>query len=99
MRKFAYAAVFAAAISAPVFAGALIDQSGLAVLGAPSTACPSCDTGTYGTNASDSAQGGRRVQLVGIAHTRTTSGNEGTAGHVVDKIGGTVISTQSGRLG
>ena len=39
MRKFAYAAVFATAISAPALAGALMDHSVVSVLGAPDGGC------------------------------------------------------------
>ena len=45
MRRFAHAAVFAVAISAPVLAGALVDHSVVSVLGAPSGAGAKCGSG------------------------------------------------------
>jgi hypothetical protein len=108
MGRFVRTAVFAVAMSAPVVVGALIDQSGLSVLGAPDAACTSaiCGTGTYGDHASDKAQGGLSIVRTvanpgGPSHLRittTTSGNEGKAGHVVTTINGEVVSTQSGQL-
>ena len=107
MGRFVRTAVFAVAMSAPVVAGALIDQSGLSVLGAPDAAIvpvPPVEPATYGDHASDSAQGGLSIveeaanPILHLRFTTTTSGNEGTAGHVVTTINGQVQEPRAARF-
>jgi hypothetical protein len=58
MRKFAYAALFATAISAPALAGALMDDSAVSVLGAPGGCSSSCTVGGADPDNPGQAQGG-----------------------------------------
>ena len=58
MRKFACAAVMAAARSAPVLAGALMDHSAVSVLGAPGTGPCSSECFVGGTDGGTPGRGG-----------------------------------------
>jgi hypothetical protein len=58
MRKFAYAAFFATAISAPALAGALMDHSAVSVLGAPGGCSSTCTVGGADPANPGRAQGG-----------------------------------------
>jgi hypothetical protein len=78
MRKFAYAAVFAAAISTPALAGALIAHSAISVLGAPCTGDCSvggAPGGNGAVNSDGKAQGGRQTINAGPLGTVTQSGS------------------------
>src|SRR6188474_625053 len=84
MRKFAYAAVFATAISAPVLAGALMDHSAVSVLGEPCSS--SCLKGGADPANPGNAQGGHSqittqlpAPFVG-SRTDTTSGTQAVSG-------------------
>ena len=80
MRKFAYAAVFATAISAPVLVGALMDHSAVSVLGAPPGSSGPCSgncsvgaAGNGGTNSGGASQGGHTMLgPISISGTEST---------------------------
>jgi hypothetical protein len=79
MRRFAQAAVVAAAISAPVFAGAMIDHSVVSVLGKPGGGCSStCNVG--GAAPGSPAQGGHsKISQPGMGSS-TMSGTDAVGG-------------------
>ena len=85
MHKFAHAAVFAVAISAPVLAGALMDHSVVSVLGSPGTGCSSsCNVG--GSAPGSPAQGGHTkisVSGMGSASMSGTAAAGGSTGRIV----------------
>src|SRR5258705_2210338 len=87
MRKFAYAAVFATAMSARVFAGALIDHSAVSVLGDPCTkaSCSVGGAGQGGTSSDGAAKGGQFNTTVGSANLTNT----GTLATSPDNASGT----------
>ena len=97
MRRFAHSAVLAAAISAPVLAGALMDHSVVSVLGAPgsgakcSSSCSVGGAGNGGTSSGGAAEGG----YVNIVHSHGGL-DETTSGTLA--VGGTTgrFSTPSG---
>ena len=101
MRRLVHAAVFAVAISAPVLAGALVDQSVVSVLGAPGGCSSNCLVG--GAAPGSPAQGGHSsftadLPFLGYKKSGTigifTSPN--FAGHAVQT--GSNPGTQSGNF-
>jgi opacity protein-like surface antigen len=95
VRKFACAAVLAAAISAPVLAGALVDHSAVSVLGAPGGCSSSCSHGAFDTNNPGQAHGGYQKappdELTGVGFSQA-----GTPGTGRITLNGTTTGTQSG---
>jgi hypothetical protein len=107
MRRFAHAAVFAVAISAPILAGALMDHSVVSVLGAPGTGpCKSsCNVG--GAAYPSPAQGGHTTGTGCCGTPLTVSGTmavNGTVGPSSGQntgrtaVGGTSPATISGNF-
>ena len=97
-RRFAQAAVVAAAISAPVFAGAMIDHSVVSVLGKPSGTGPcssNCQVGGLGSGAASGAPGGHQIAS-GPAGTASISGTA-TTGRIVSTVPG-VAGSASGNF-
>jgi hypothetical protein len=84
MGRFAHAAVFAVAISAPVLAGALIDHSVVSVLGAP--------TGGTGPCKSICQVGGANEPALGTGNGGTSSGGQAQGG-IVTASGFTAAGT------
>jgi hypothetical protein len=106
MRKFAYAAVFATAISAPVLAGALMDHSAVSVLGAP---CSNpCAKGGANPANPGNAQGGHSVitvpppvggtnsTTVTLSGTQAVPGGQASGRRVSDSNNDALDSSQSG---
>src|SRR5258705_5281837 len=76
MRSFVHAAVFALEISAPVLAGALMDNSVASLLGATDSGCSSsCSVGSADPDNPGNAQGGHSVNT--FAPGITVSGGGG----------------------
>jgi hypothetical protein len=102
MRRFAQAAVVAAAISAPVFAGAMIDDSVVSVLGSPGTGqgcSSSCNVG--GSAPGSPAQGGHSkisVSGMGSASMSGTAAAGGSTGRIVINNPTFAIGSASGNF-
>ena len=84
MRKFAYAIVFATAISAPALTGALMDHSAVSVQGAPCTkaSCSVGGAGQGGTSSDGAAKGGQSnitVDSANLTNTGTLATSPGNA--------------------
>ena len=92
MRRFAHAAVFVVALSAPILAAALQDHSEFSVLGAPGGGCSStCSVG--GADPSNPGQPpGRHIREADPGFTQ--SGTPGTGRITVETLFGP--GTQSG---
>jgi hypothetical protein len=82
MRKFAYTAVFATAISAPALAGALLDYSAVSVLGAPPGSAGPCSSSCTvgGANLSNPGQGGHQTRTIPGFATLSESGSGAVPG-------------------
>jgi hypothetical protein len=98
MRRFVQAAVVAAAISAPVFAGALMDHSVVSVLGQPTGGkCSSnCSVGGLGSGASSGAPGGHMKMSAPGVGSASISGTAST-GRIVSTVPG-IAGSASGNF-